>query len=254
MNTKRGQVTIFIILALALIAIIALFFMYPQIKGVGGIDAIQNPKVYLEKCLEPSLTKLITQLSANGGDIVPQGFLEYNGQKIKYLCYTSEYYKTCTVQQPLIKDHFDDVITSEIKNSVQNCMTNLIAEYESKGWSVSSGESKVSAEIVPNYVDIRIDSPMTLTKDTSRTIKTFDLSFMSNMYEILYIATSIVEFESKLGDAETTAYLNYYPNVRIKKNQLSDGSVIYNIENVITEESFTFASRSLPWPPGYGGE
>lgn len=243
--------TIFIIIALAIVAVVVFLFAYPAIKGVGGIDAIQNPKVYLEQCVEPSLTRIMKQASAVGGDMVPTGYLEYQGQKIKYLCYTSEYYKTCVVQQPLIKDHFDDVITKEIKSSVQTCMKNLISEYESKGWSVSSGAMNISAEIVPNSIDIRVDAPMTLTKDVSRTIKTFDLSFQSNMYEILYIATSIVEFESTYGDVETTTYLNYYPNVIIKKNQLGDGSVIYSIENVITKESFTFASRSLPWPPGY---
>ena len=72
------------------------------------------------------------------------------------------------------------------------------------------------------------------------------------MYELLFTAANIIDFESSLGDSATELYLQYYPDIKIYKNNLGDGSTIYKIENVISGESFTFASRSLAWPAGYG--
>ena len=71
------------------------------------------------------------------------------------------------------------------------------------------------------------------------------------MYDLLLIAESIVQFESTLGDSETTDYLNYYPDLSISKIKLGDGSKVYTLKDVVTNEQFRFATRSLVWPAGY---
>ena len=38
-----------------------------------------------------------------------------------------------------------------------------------------------------------------------------------------------------------------------EKIKLDDGTKIYEVSDVTTHETFTFASRSLVWPPGYTG-
>jgi hypothetical protein len=128
------------------------------------------------------------------------------------------------------------------------------ADYERRGMSVSTGTARTNTSITTKGIDISIDAPITITKDETQSYRDFDVVVPSHLYDILMTATSIVEFESAYGDAETTLYLNYYPNLKIRKNSLSDGSTIYNIEDVTTNENFTFASRSVAWPPGYGIE
>jgi hypothetical protein len=48
--------------------------------------------------------------------------------------------------------------------------------------------------------------------------------------------------------------MQYYPDLKIEKTKLSDGTTIYILSNVVSKDRFTFASRSLAWPPGYGLE
>ena len=63
-----------------------------------------------------------------------------------------------------------------------------------------------------------------------------------------------MQFESVLGDSETTLYIQYYPDLKIEKIKRADEGTIYKLSNVVTGDEFTFASRSLNWPAGYGLE
>jgi len=54
---------------------------------------------------------------------------------------------------------------------------------------------------------------------------------------LLMISTSIVDYESTYGDAETSLYVNYYPNLRIEKMKLGDGSTIYTVNDVVSAQS-----------------
>ena len=249
---KRGQATIFIIIALIIVAVVFVIFIYPKIKGGSQIDVTQDPQIYLESCLKSNLKDNINKLSIHGGDFNPEGYVQFNGTKIKYLCYTNEYYKTCVNQQPMIKEHFEDVLTEAMKGNVASCVKNLQNEYEKRGWKISAGDVSSDVNLITDAIIININAPMTLTNEVSKTYRTFEIRYPSKMYEILYLASSIVSYESTFGDSETFTYLLFYPNVNIYKNHLGDGTVIYRVENVITKEGFTFASRSLAWPPGLG--
>ena len=73
------------------------------------------------------------------------------------------------------------------------------------------------------------------------------------MYDLLLTSTSMVEFESTLGDTETLSYIQYYPDLKIEKLK-RNGDTLYTLSNVVTGDKFSFSSRSLVFPPGYGLE
>ena len=93
---------------------------------------------------------------------------------------------------------------------------------------------------------------MTFTKETTQEFQTFRFAKSSELYTLLMTAMSIIDFESTYGDSEVTIYMQYYPELQLRKMKLMDGSKIYSIKNVKTSETFTFASRSLAWPGGLG--
>jgi len=251
-GNKKGQVTIFVVLAIVIVAIIVIFFLLPQgptLFKTGEVD----PFSFLRDCIEPEVRSGISLLSAQGGYRNPQGTVTYQGDEVKYLCYTNKDYKTCTVQQPLIKTNFEKELNSIVKPVADLCMSNLIAEYEKRNYVVSSGDINSEIFIAPGHVVASFDSPLTVTREeSSQGFDGFEVIINSEMYNLLFIATSIVDFESTFGDSETTVYLQYYPDLSIHKVKLSDGSTIYTLSNVVTDETFRFASRSLAWPPGYG--
>ncbi|MDO8509395.1 MAG: hypothetical protein Q7S27_06975 [Nanoarchaeota archaeon] len=250
---KRGQMTIFIIVAIALVVIILLFFLFrPQIGNILGNEI--SPNSYLEGCIEPEIKPAVNILSQQGSYQNPEGYISYKGSKVKYLCYTDDFYETCTVQQPMTKGNFEKELNLMVKAKANKCVRNLIEEYEKRGYEVTSGGIDSSASIVPGKIIVSFNAPMTVTKQTSEKYQSFDVEIESQMYDLLFIATSLVQNEVKVGDSATELYLQYYPDLKIEKTKLTDGTKIYKLTNVVTEEQFTFASRSLSWPAGYGLE
>jgi hypothetical protein len=250
---KRGQVVIFVIVALVIVALILLFFIFrPQVGRILGDEL--TPGVYLSDCIEPEVKPAVDTLADQGSYRNPEGTITFEGKPIKYLCFTDDYYEPCVVQQPMTKQNFERELNLMVRGKANQCMRNLINEYESRGYEASSGGINSETTLIPGKVLITFNTPLTVSKETTRTFETFEVEIESEMYDLLFIASSIVEYESNLGDSATELYTQYYPDLKIRKTKLSDGSTIYRLSNVVTGEKFSFASRSLAWPSGYGLE
>jgi len=250
---KRGQVAIFIIVAvLIVVGGILIYFLYPDaISDV--IRGSESPNVFLKSEIEPSVRESIEILSKQGGYEDPEGYIMYQGNKVKYLCYTSRYYEPCRIQQPMIKNKFELEIERMIQDDVENAVENLVETYERRGYTVSSiSKPKTDVEISLGKINVKIKAPMTFTKESTERFEEFDFEIESSLYELLMISQSIIDYEATYGDSETSLYIQYYPDLRIRKVKLGDGSTVYTVEDVITKEKFMFASRSLAWPAGYG--
>jgi len=251
---NRGQVTAYIITALVIVVLaVVLYFVYPQIQTIVGGDT--EPSDYMKTCLEPALEEGMDLVSRQGGYIDPEGYVMYQGNNVKYLCYTSRYYMPCYVQQPLLVPHVEKELSGYLKAKAKSCAGELRSYYEARGYDVTGGNTaEVEVDIAPNRIGVTIDSPMTFTKDTAQDFRVFRFGKASKMYSLLMTAVSIIDFESTYGDSEVTLYMQYYPELQIRKVKayLGEGGTIYSIKNVKTGEEFTFASRSLAWPGGYG--
>lgn len=250
---KKGQVAIFVIVAIVIVALILLFFLFrPEIERL--FEGELTPLSYLTKCIEPDVKSSIELLSKQGGYKEPEGYITYQGEKIKYLCYTNNYYETCVVQQPMIKQQFENELNSMLKTKANQCTRNLIEEYKSRGYNVEAGKIDSDVSIISGKIIVTFNLPLTLTKEeTKRTFQKFNVEMNTDIYDLLFIASSIIEYEASLGDSASELYMQYYPDLRIEKIKLSDGAKIYKLSN-IKGDKFIFASRSLAWPAGYGLE
>ena len=85
----------------------------------------------------------------------------------------------------------------------------------------------------------------------SQSFARFNVKVNSPVYEMVMIATSILQFEAKYGDFDTSSMMMFYPDYIIDKIKRSDGTTVYILENKIFGNKFQFASRSLAWPAGY---
>jgi hypothetical protein len=248
----KGQVTIYVIIGLVIVGLAVLGVMFfPEIRNVVSGDF--NPDGFLETCIEPEVRQGINVLSAQGGYLNPEGFVLYEGKKVKYLCYSSEYYQTCIVQDPMVKNSFESELKGLVLTRAEECGRQLSSEYKNRGFEVSSGDVSVDLSLEPGRARFLIEAPLTVTKETTETFRDFEIDVDTEIYDLLLISQSIIDFESTYGDSETTNYLQYYPDLSIGKIKLQDGTTIYKVSNVVTTEEFTFASRSLAWPAGYLG-
>ena len=255
MGNKRGQATIFVIVAIAIVGLIAAtVFFFPRIQETLAPGTF-SPSTYLKDCIGPEIKPAAESLAQHGGYLDPEGFIFYGGEKIKYLCYSSEDYDTCTVQEPMVKGSFEKQLNNIAASKAEQCFSNLKREYERRGYTLSAGKAATNLEIIPGKIQVSFLVPTTISKgEITQKFNKFEAEIPSEMYEILFVAQSIVDYESTYGDSETTLYMQYYPNLKIDKRKLDDGSKIYILSNTVTKESFTFATRSRVFPAGYGFE
>lgn len=249
---KRGQVTIFIILAVVIVVVgILIYSFFPQIQSGLGLGT-QNPQEFIQTCIEESIEEDIGILSLQGGSLEPSHYVLYNDDKIEYLCYTGEYYKPCIVQQPMLKKHVESEIENDIRSEVEDCFNSLENSYKNKGYEVSLKRGAMNIELLPKRVVANFNYSLVLTKGETEKYDSFRVVLNNNIYELISIANSIIEWETTYGDAETTVYMDYYHDLKVEKKKQSDGTTIYILTDRNTENKFQFASRSVAWPPGFG--
>lgn len=248
---KKGQLAIFVIIALVIVAVVLAVLFYPQIRGYVAPSEI-SPAQYLQDCIGPEVRNALDLLSKQGGYQNPEGYITYKDTKIKYLCYINGYYKPCIIQQPMIITHFGTELSNILTPKAESCVASLKTEFERRGYQVKVDKIMAVTSMQEGRILIEFITPMSVIKATTRTFDKFSVSVPSEMYNLLSISTSIVDYEATYGDSETTAYLQYYPDLKIEKIRLEEGVKIYRLSNVVTNESFQFATRSLVWPAGYG--
>ncbi len=252
MGDKKGQVTIFIILAIIIVvgAVLAYIFL-PKFRLTAGLD-VENPNAFIESCMEEEIDLAIDRISSQGGSLNPEHYFSYLNTPIEYLCYTNQYYVTCVVQQPLLVNHLKSELDSALQATTTFCFNELKNSYEKKGYTIQLKPGKLDTEFqaknilfnFPNY-------ELTVQKGDTQKYDSFSVLVNNNLYELANIAISIIDWESRYGDAETTTYMTYYSNLKVEKKKQSDGTTIYILTNRDTNAKFQFASRSIAWPPGY---
>jgi len=248
LKSKRSQLTIFIIIAIVLVVVLLIVF-YPRIKN---IFVPSPPYNYLENCISDELKEAVDLVSKRGGSINPVNAIMYSGEKVEYLCYTNEYYKTCTMQVPLLKQHVEREIYDYIEKKAMGCTKNLKKDLERRGYSVDVGKQEISVSVVPNNVRVVLSGISVRKGETGERYDRFEVKIKSSLYNFIMLASSILNWEARYGDSDITTYMLYYPDMKVEKYKQSDGSTIYILSDRKSKDKFVFASRSLAWPAGYG--
>ena len=81
---KRGQVTIFIILALILVVvaiIIVVLFRGRDVDVVPRVADVENPQAYIESCVSEKVIEVAEILSSHGGLINPVNYKMYQNEQ-----------------------------------------------------------------------------------------------------------------------------------------------------------------------------
>lgn len=253
-KTKKSQVTIFIIIALVIVAVIAVLF-YPKFKN---FFVPQTPGELIPKiCLENAAKESLNLTMSLGGKIKPELYFRYNNKTINYLCYTSQWYKTCTMQTPFLKQAIESEVNTNFKQKTINCITEMENQLKSQGYNVKITGSKAgNLNINPDgKVRILFNMTMALQKgDLPIQVipaQRFQTEFDSKSYELIMISSSILNYEARFGDSTPEIFATYYPSLRIEKKKQDDGTKVYILTDRDTNEQLVFATRSLAWPPGY---
>jgi len=253
---KRGQLTIFIILAILIVALaLLIYFFYPKLKGTPTLEN-DNPYSYIQTCMQERIEETITTISKQGGDYLVNeqglGFFFYRGDYIKFLCYTNEDFAPCVNQQPFLTEHIEEEIREVIESESENCFNSLIETYEDRGYNVDYKKGDLDVQILPEAVVIKHNSEVVVTKGNDKQdYEDFDIKLTSSMYEILEVVNNIIIWEINVGDAISEAYMSINPYLKVEKKKKEQDVKIYIITNRNTGEVFKFATRSYAAPVGF---
>lgn len=260
---KRGQITIFVILAIAIVIVLLLLFL-----GRDGFTSLIRGKAPVEQikdCAEDYVREVAEVISIQGGSLEPEFYYSYKGEKIEYLCYTEENYKQCVMQKPLLKQGIEREIKNYIEPKIKGCINGVKTDLEKDGYRVDVGDVNVNVELVPDNILVYVKSELSLTKDSTESYKSIKTDVSSNLYEFAMIASSILNWEARYGDSETMNYMLYYPSIKVEKKIQGDGTKIYILSARGSSDSiylpadtnsldkFRFAVRSVVIPSGITG-
>ncbi len=241
---KRGQVTIFILVGIVIVSALSVFFLWGKPTYFSEGTGVKG----FEGCVEDGLEEGIEILERNGGFVNPVFSYAYQGEDFVYLCYTKEFYETCTVQVPFLKNNFDKELEGFMRAKVDDCYGASLNELKDQGYDVIAGEVDYDVEIEPGVVKMLIDAP---TSVGERKFTRFNVEIASPVYEMVMLATSILQFETEYGDSDVSAFSLLYPNYYVDKIKRGEGTTVYILEHKVMGNKFQFASRSLAWPAGY---
>lgn len=251
-NNKKAQITIFIIVAIIVVAIgVLVYLFYPQISGTLSGEE-QNPNSFIQNCIKDNITNNIEIISTQGGSLNPEPYILYQDEKIQYLCYTGQYFEKCVVQKPFLKRQIEKEIKSGIENQVKSCFNELKKSFEGRGYDVAMREGSVQVELLPGWVVSTFNYSVTMTRTETERYESFNARVKNNIYELASIADSIVDLESEYGDADSALYMELYHNLKVEKRTPEYGTTIYILTDRDTKKKIQFASRSIVMPPGYG--
>ena len=100
MLLKRGQLTIFIIVAILIVGAVVLFFVFR-----GGIQKEKplNPEVapiqnFVQTCLDDSLEEVVFMVGENGGYRFPENVFEFEGKEHAYYLVNGNNYMPSKIQ------------------------------------------------------------------------------------------------------------------------------------------------------------
>ncbi|MBU2576783.1 MAG: hypothetical protein KKF50_03605 [Nanoarchaeota archaeon] len=248
-NNKRGQLTIFIIVAVVLVvAIIAAFWFIG--KRTTETPANLNPKQFVQKCVRDAVENSVEKMLENGGQRMPSQAISYQGTEWNYLCYQADFYLGCYNLHPMLEFLIENEIKEDTKREVQACFDSMREDFESKGFDVSGGSTDYSIDLLPGMVEVNLKKRIDVVRgDSSQSYEDFGTKILSPIYELMRIAREVVNSESQYCHFEYNGYMLLYPDYEIRRIDYSD-SKIYRLIDRRTKAEFKFAVRSCAFAPG----
>lgn len=247
---KTSQITIFIVLTLAILLVIFLLFF----RNLTIVELFlgKSPEAKIEDCTREAIQEGITLVSAQGGVINPVHYYLYKDNKIEYLCYTEESFKTCVMQKGLFKDSIEKELKEYLEPKLNDCVSDLTRALEHEGKEVSVSTPTLGVVLIPNSVLVTHELNLIIQQgENHETYKTIKTNVHSSLYNFAIIASDIANSEAQYGDAETLIPMYRDKTIKVEKIKEGDETKVYILTDRLQGDQFYFAIKSIPIPPGW---
>ena len=246
---RKGQVTIFIILAIVIVVAIILFFLFTR-RVVVETPVGLGPRVFIDKCVRDVVEDSVEKMLRNGGEILATRAIAYQREEWNYLCYQADYYQGCYNIHPMLEMQIEKEIVTDTNRAVQDCFDTMREDFENRGFDVGGGPTEYSINLLPGYVEINLAKKVDVSRDgASQSFEDFETRLISPIYDLVQIARDVVNSEAQYCHFEYNGYMLLYPRYDIRRIDYSD-SKIYRLIDRPSGAEFRFAVRSCAFAPG----
>ena len=245
MFDKRGQITIFIIVGLLIIASIIFIPFYKQtsVKSLTSNSGLQQINPFVDDCIKNVAENGIYSISLQGGYYQsPALSKRYFNLQIPYYWYNQTYMMPSkeTIQQELSK---------YVNDNLPGCLDDF-GSFKNKGYIFELGNISSDVTIGENAIDVNVEYPIIISKGNSllrldKFSSTFDFDF-NKKYGI------VSQFMDKQKNAINSIPLGsivdlaYSGNFTFEDINMGNGEIIYTF--IFDKESvnpfiYAFAAR-----------
>ncbi len=249
-RNKKGQVMIWVILAIALVASMILFFTIDR-HPIITTQRDFNANNYIESCVREHVNDAVNEMIPHGGFIEPVNFKVYDDIKIEYLCENIGNYLPCVNQHPMLLNEMKLEIKNYIEPRVEQCFADFKREIESRNGNVEYGPMNIEVSLGPDRVYTNIARRTTITQNgETTTADEYNFEIVNPLYDLGNVAIEIASQEAKYCYFEYVGYMILYPRFSIEKFAMSDSTKIYQIKDKKTNKELNIAIRSCAIPAG----
>ena len=210
---KRGQITIFVILGIVIVAIIVLLFAFrkdiiPTSSQTGINSEMKAAKQIITDCLEKSAQAPVEKIGLQGGYLspAPSTFRLWNDTQISYLCFNQVGLNTCTNRLLTVRK-MEEQLSDAVKEGLKTCvdLTDI------KGVDViAKSDYKVTTRILPYQVLVDLEYPITVNSkvsDAQATEKKFSYIMDAPLGDLYNVAQDIIDQETEIGTFDQLTYM-----------------------------------------------
>ena len=219
---KRGQVTIFVIIAIILIASLSLYFIFGNLNDSKETDYVEGLPVYtfVEECLETTSKQTLYFIGLHGGYFIPPEKSTDNG--VPYYIYLGDSFLPSINQ-------IEREISSFIESSLILCVDNF---KEFNDFEINQGSIETRTNIKEEVVSIKINYPLTIEKEGSVSrIEEFEVEIPIRL-NVLYDASKFIidnHFEN-FGNLCLSCLMDYQEENSLQINMVDDeNTIVYEI-------------------------
>jgi hypothetical protein len=255
---KIGQATIWILLAIILVATMLIFFFFnraPRIEVPYGEEGTYDVESFITQCVREHVDDVVDIILPQGGFVNPENSVFFDETNIEYLCENIGFYEPCINQHPMLLNEMKLEIENYIEPRVKDCLDIMEDEFQKRGAEVIFADSKepeVEVDFGEDRVFLDVKKKMTITKEEDiRTFERFEIEIANPLYNLASIAIEIASQEATYCYFEYVGYSILYPRYKITKYTMSEPTKIYTIKDTKSGKMMNIAVRGCAIPPGF---
>jgi len=252
-KSKRGQITIFVIIAIVIVFIIAGFFLLSN-KDSNMPSLKENPSGYIkaniEKCAKEAIDDAERIVIKNAGFLEQDNAWVFNGTSYQKLCDGSGKDNLCTNNHPILivetQNEIKDYITPKLNACFETIKSSL------RNYKYQADSNVINVSIVDREIRVEIKKDLAIEVNGQKiNIEKFKVQVNSPLYQFLSITNRIIneELDCNCGmescNANLMNLIKYNREFEILKPIYGmNGEEVFTITELNSGKQFAFAIRN----------